>query len=99
MAILTDTGINSLNFMSIQTNIQSVPTVVRRKAVVALVNYGFSLCAVATIVGYNISSVGRTLKRMNETGDVLDLPRPGRPARYTEELKLELIGFYCQTHA
>ena len=74
MAILADTGINSLNFMSIQTNIQSVPTVVRRKAVVALVNYGFSLCAVATIVGYSISSAGRTLKRMNETGDVLDLP-------------------------
>ncbi len=97
MGILTDTGINSLNFMPIQTNRQSVPTVVRRKMVVVLVNYGFSLCAVATIVGYSISSVGRTLKRMNETGDVLDLPRSGRPARYTEELKLELIGFYCQT--
>ncbi len=97
MSILADTGINSLSPMSIQANIQSSPTVVRRKAVVALVNYGFSLCAVATIVGYSISSVGRTLKRMNETGDVLDLPRSGRPARYTEELKLKLIGFYCQT--
>lgn len=34
---------------------------------------------------------------MNETGDVADLPRSGRPAIYLETFKLELIGFYCQT--
>ena len=80
-----------------QANIQSTPTVVRRKAAVALVNHGIGLYTVATIVGYSISSVSRTLKRMNEAGDVLDLPRSGRPALYVEELKLKLIGFYCQT--
>jgi len=34
---------------------------------------------------------------MTGTGDVVDLPRSGRPAIYSETFKLELIGFYCQT--
>ncbi len=34
---------------------------------------------------------------MDETGDIADLPRSGRPAIYSETFKLELIGFYCQT--
>ena len=80
-----------------QANIQSTPTVVRRKAAVVLVNHGIGLYTIAAIVGYSISTVSRTLKRMNEAGDVLDLPRSGRPALYVEELKLKLIGFYCQT--
>lgn len=83
--------------MPIQTNTQSVPTVTRRKAAVALVNHGITLCTVATLVEYSISSVRRSIKRMNETGYVFDRVRSGRPARYSEELKLELIGFYCQT--
>lgn len=82
--------------MPIQTN-KSVPTVTRRKAAVALVNHGITLCTVATLVEYSISSVRRSIKRMNETGYVFDRVRSGRPARYSEELKLELIGFYCQT--
>lgn len=34
---------------------------------------------------------------MTDIGDVVDLPRSGRPAIYSETFKLELIGFYCQT--
>jgi hypothetical protein len=34
---------------------------------------------------------------MTAIGEVVDLPRSGRPAIYSETFKLELIGFYCQT--
>jgi transposase len=34
---------------------------------------------------------------MNDVGNVADLERSGRPAIYSEELRLKLIGFYCQT--
>jgi transposase len=34
---------------------------------------------------------------MTDTGYVVDLPRSGRPATYSDTFKLELIGFYCQT--
>jgi len=83
--------------MSIQADIQSSSKVMRRKAAVAFVKHGISLYTVASIVGYSMSSVSRTIIRMNETGNVFDLPRSGRPARYSEDLKLKLIGFYCQT--
>jgi len=83
--------------MPIQANIQSTSTVTRRKAAVALAKHGITLYTVATIVGYSISSVCRIIKLMNETGHVFDLPRSGRPARYSEDLKLKVIGFYCQT--
>lgn len=34
---------------------------------------------------------------MKDTGDIVDLPRSGRPAQYLETFKLALTGFYCQT--
>lgn len=34
---------------------------------------------------------------MNDTGDIVNSTRSGRPAIYPETFKLELIGFYCQT--
>jgi len=48
-------------------------------------------------VGYSISTVSRSIKRINEVGNVADYERSGRPALYSEELRLKLIGFYCQT--
>ena len=83
--------------MPIQINTQSTATIIRRKAAVVLANHGLTLCTVATLVGYSISSVNRSLQRMNDTGHVFDRIRSGRPALYSEELRLELIGFYCQT--
>jgi transposase len=83
--------------MPIQADIQSAPKVTRRKAAVTLAKHGMTLYTVATIVGFSMSSVSRTIKRMNESGQVFDLPRSGRPAHYSENLKLKLIGFYCQT--
>lgn len=83
--------------MPVQANIQSVSGTIRRKSAVALVSHGLTLYNVATLVGCSITTVNRSLKRMSVTGHVSDCIRSGRPAIYSEALRLELIGFYCQT--
>jgi len=83
--------------MPVLKNIQPVPRTTRRQAAVVLANKGFTVSAVATLVGCCTSTVARSIKRIKNTGDVVDLPRSGRPALYPETFKLELIGFYCQT--
>jgi len=85
-----------LPFMPIQADIHSI-TIMRRKAAAALATYGVTLCTAATFVGCSISTVSRSIKRINEIGNVSDYERSGRPALYSEALRLELIGFYCQT--
>jgi len=85
-----------LPFMPIQADIHSI-TIMRRKAAAALATYGVTLCTAASFVGCSISTVSRSIKRINEVGNVADYERSGRPALYSEELRLELIGFYCQT--
>ena len=83
--------------MPVKTTIQSISRTIRRKSAVVLVNKGFTVSAVAELVGCGVSTVSRSLKRIADTGDIVDLPRSGRPATYSETFKLELIGFYCQT--
>ena len=83
--------------MPVQANIQPVSRTICRKAAAILANKGFTVSNVATLVGCGISTVTRSLKRMTNTGYVVDLPRSGRPATYSDTFKLELIGFYCQT--
>lgn len=82
--------------MLLPADIHSI-TIMRRKAAAALVAHGMTLYAAATFVGCSISTVSRSIKRINEVGSVADYERSGRPALYSEELRLELIGFYCQT--
>ena len=82
--------------MPIQADTHSI-TIMRRKAAAALATHGLTLCAAATFVGCSVSTVSRSIKRINEVGNVADFERSGRPALYSEELRLELIGFYCQT--
>ena len=48
-------------------------------------------------MGCSVSTVSRSIRRMESTGDVFDLARTGRPAVYSEACKLKLTGFYCQT--
>lgn len=83
--------------MPVLTDIQPISRTIRRQSAVVLTNKGLTVSAVAALVGCCTSTVARSLKRMNDTGDVVDLPRSGRPATYSETFKLELIGFYCQT--
>jgi transposase len=79
------------------TNIQPVSRITRRKSAVVLAKKGFTISAVAALIGCSIPTVIRSLKRMNDTGNVADLPRSGCQVTYSETFKLELIGFYCQT--
>jgi transposase len=83
--------------MPVKTTIQPIFRTIRRKSAVVLINKGFTVSAVAELVGCGVSTVSRSLKRIADTGDIVDLPRSGRPATYSETFKLELIGFYCQT--
>ena len=62
-----------------------------------LSNKILTLSAAATFMGCSVSTVSRSIRRMESTGDVFDLARTGRPAVYSEACRLKLTGFYCQT--
>jgi len=83
--------------MPVLNNMQPVSRTTRRQAAIVIASKGFSVSAVATLVGCCTSTVARSIKHIRDTGDIFDLPRSGRPALYPETFKLELIGFYCQT--
>ena len=68
-----------------------------RQSIVALSNAGIYRHAIAMIVHCSISSVRRWIQRVKETGSVCDLARSGRPAIYSQEMKMRLVAFYCQT--
>ncbi len=95
--MLVDAGINLSEPMPVKSHVQTVSRTIRRKSAVILINKGFTASVVASLVGCCISTVTRSLKRMADAGDVVDLPRLGCPPTYSETFKLELIGFYCQT--
>ena len=44
-----------------------------------------------------MSTVTRSIKRITETGNLIELPRSGCPATYSSAFNLEVTGFYCQT--
>ena len=79
------------------TNTQTYSKTVCRQSAVILTHNGFTINAVASIIGCSTSTISRSLRRIADTGDVADLLRSGRPTIYSETLRLELIGFYCQT--
>lgn len=64
---------------------------------VALATAGVAFKAVSIFVQRSVWTVRRWLRRSETTGDLSDLPRSGRPAIYSEETKLRLMAFYCQT--
>jgi len=95
--LLVDVGVNLSESMPVKTLIQPVSRMIRRRVAVVLANKGLTISAVAGLVGCGVSTVSRSLERIVNTGDIVDRPRSGRPATYSETFKLELIGFYCQT--
>jgi transposase len=95
--LLVDVGVNLSEPMPVKTLIQPVSRMIRRRVAVVLANKGLTVSAVAGLVGCGVSTVSRSLERIVNTGDIVDRPRSGRPATYSETFKLELIGFYCQT--
>jgi len=65
---------------------------------VALTAAGLAVKAVSIFVQRSAWTVRRWLERNATTGEMRDLPRLGRPALYSEETKLRVVAFYCQTH-
>ena len=68
-----------------------------RSAMVALASAGLAVKAIGVFVQRSMSTVRRWLVRSETSGDLCDLPRSGRPAIYSEETQLRIVGFYCQT--
>jgi transposase len=64
---------------------------------VALTAADVAVKAVSIFVQRSVSTVRRWFLRNETTGELGDLPRSGRPALYSEETKLSMIAFYCQT--
>jgi transposase len=65
---------------------------------VALTAVGVAVKAVSIFVQRSVRTVHRWLRRSETIKDFGDLPRSGRPAIYSEETKLRVVAFYCQTH-
>jgi len=53
--------------------------------------------AIASVLGYAVCTVRRWIRRGRTTGAARDRPRSGRPPIYTQESRLRLLAFYCQT--
>ena len=51
----------------------------KRSAVIELFNIGKTRNQIASLLNTNRMFISRTLSRFSDIGDVLDLPRPGRP--------------------
>ncbi len=64
---------------------------------VALAHAQVGLNTIAQFVHYSVGSVRRWIRRGKATGEIQDHARSGRPALYTEETRLRIVAFYCQT--
>ena len=74
-----------------------LPNVPRRNAMVALTNSRIEAKAIATALQCSVQTVRRWIRRSHTAGDLHDRPRSGRPALSSEEAKLRIVAFYCQT--
>ncbi len=69
----------------------------RRQAIVALADAHIALKAIANLVRCSPSSVRRWIRRANRAQGLHDRARSGRPAVYSQELRVRIVAFYCQT--
>jgi transposase len=74
-----------------------LPVVSRREAMVALANAEVQPQAIAIALQCATTTVRRWVRRIRMTGDPKDRSRSGRPAIYSEESKVRIVAFYCQT--
>lgn len=74
-----------------------LPNVSRRNAMVSLADSHVEVKAIASALRCSVQTVRRWTGRSQTTGNLDDRPRSGRPARYSEETKLRIVAFYCQT--
>ena len=74
-----------------------LPTIQSRNAMIALADSGIEVRAIAIALLCSVQTVRRWIRRSQTTEDTHDRPRSGRPALYSEESKLRIVAFYCQT--
>ena len=74
-----------------------MPNISRRNAMVSLADSRVEVKAIAINLQCSVQTVRRWTRRSQMTGDLHDRPRSGRPALYSEETKLRIVAFYCQT--
>lgn len=76
----------------------TLPKLCRREAMVALAGSDFEVKAIAVALDCSVDTVRRWILRSETTGDLHDRPRSGRcPLVYSEDVKLRIAAFYCQT--
>jgi len=74
-----------------------VSPLARRQAIVALADARIARHSIATLVCCSLSSVHRWIRRAQGAGSLQDQARSGRPPIYSQELRLRIVAFYCQT--
>lgn len=68
-----------------------------RQGIVALAETGMETRAIAIFMECSKDTVRRWIRRSDQTVDFRDLPRCGCPATYAEDIRLQVVAFYCQT--
>jgi len=75
-----------------------LPNVHRRNAMVSLADSRVEVKAIAITLHCSVWTVHRWIRRSQTTSYLHDRPRSGRRAPlYSEEAKLRIVAFYCQT--
>ena len=74
-----------------------LPNVHRRNVMISLADSRVEVKAIAIALQRSVQTVRRWIRRSQTTGDLHDRPRSGRRALYSEEAKLRVVAFYCQT--
>lgn len=64
---------------------------------IALSDSNVGVTAIANFLQYSVCTVRRWILQSKTGGELHDHPRSGRPAIYSEENKLRIVAFYCQT--
>ncbi len=70
--------------------------VLRREAMLVLAKNGVSISALVILLECSVSTVHRWLLKSRNTGELVDLPRPGRPAIFSQDIAIKVVAFYCQ---
>jgi len=68
-----------------------------RYGMLALDEAGVENEAIALFMGCSVRTVRRWIRRATQTNDLSDMPRSGCPAKYSEEIGMRIVAFYCQT--
>jgi len=79
-----------------ENHIISESRLIRRFDIVTLIKHDVPIQCCAWYLDCSLSTVRRWSRRVEDTKDLLDKERPGRTPLFTEQMRLKVIGIYCQ---